>query len=83
MKGNAAWSPVPFRLADEAHELLFDDHSGHALHFGEAAGEGGGGLAAIVFYAGATNLTLGKYVRYRTGSRVTKTSPSASAWAPM
>jgi hypothetical protein len=26
--------------ADEAHELLFDDHSGHALHFGEAAGEG-------------------------------------------
>jgi hypothetical protein len=24
--------------------LLFDDHSGHALHFGEAAGEDGGGL---------------------------------------
>jgi hypothetical protein len=22
--------------------LLFDDHAGHALHFGEAAGEGGG-----------------------------------------
>jgi hypothetical protein len=41
MKGNAAWSPVPFRLADEAHELLFDDHVGHALHFGEAAREGG------------------------------------------
>ena len=30
--------------ADEAHELLFDDHSGHALHFGEAAGQAGGGL---------------------------------------
>ena len=30
--------------ADEAYELLFDDHAGHALHFGEAAGEGGGGL---------------------------------------
>ena len=29
--------------ADEAHELLFDDHAGHALHFGEAAGENGGG----------------------------------------
>jgi len=28
--------------ADEAHELLFDDDAGHALHFGEAAGEGGG-----------------------------------------
>ena len=27
--------------ADEAYELLFDDHAGHALHFGEAAGEGG------------------------------------------
>ncbi len=26
---------------DEAHELLFDDDSGHALHFGEAAGEAG------------------------------------------
>jgi hypothetical protein len=23
--------------------LLFDDHAGHALHFGEAAGENGGG----------------------------------------
>ena len=31
-------------LADEADELLFDDDAGHALHFGEAAGEGGGGL---------------------------------------
>ena len=30
--------------ADEAHELFFDDHTGHALHFGEAAGEGGCGL---------------------------------------
>ena len=29
--------------ADEAHELLFDDHARHALHFGEASGEGGGG----------------------------------------
>ena len=28
--------------ADEAHELFFDDHAGHALHFGEAAGEDGG-----------------------------------------
>gem|GEM_PF-2092239 len=27
--------------AAEAHELFFDDHAGHALHFGEAAGEGG------------------------------------------
>ena len=27
--------------ADEAYELLFDDHAGHALRFGEAAGEGG------------------------------------------
>ena len=27
--------------ADEAHELLFDDDAAHALHFGEAAGEGG------------------------------------------
>ena len=47
-------------LADEAYELLFDDRAGHALHFGEAAGEGGCGLAAVVFYAGATNLILGK-----------------------
>lgn len=31
-------------LADKAHELLFDDYAGHALHFGEATGEGGGGL---------------------------------------
>ena len=46
--------------ADEAYELLFDDRAGHALHFGEAAGEGGCGLAAVVFYAGATNLILGK-----------------------
>ena len=30
--------------ADEAHELLFDDHAGHELHFGEAAGEGACGL---------------------------------------
>ena len=28
--------------ADEAHELFFDNHAGHALHFGEAAGENGG-----------------------------------------
>jgi hypothetical protein len=34
----ARWSTS----ADEAHELLFDDHAGHALHFGEAAGENGG-----------------------------------------
>ena len=33
-----------FSLTDEAHELFFDDHAGYALHFGEAAGEGGGGL---------------------------------------
>lgn len=30
--------------ADEADELFFDDQAGHALHFGEAAGEGGCGL---------------------------------------
>ena len=42
---SAAASPQPRHdrgSADEAHELFFDDHAGHALHFGEAAGEGGG-----------------------------------------
>jgi hypothetical protein len=27
--------------ADEADELFFDDRAGHALHFGDSAGEGG------------------------------------------
>ena len=40
----ADWRARRSESADEAHELLFDDDAGHALHFGEAAWENGGGV---------------------------------------